>query len=52
MVDPGPLKALSDSSEREGSPGPSLEGEEFGRRLAYGLAVVIFIIFLIGSCKG
>lgn len=52
MVDPGPLKALSDTSEEGGDESPSMEGEEFGFRCAIGVAVVVFFLFLIGAMKG
>lgn len=56
MVDPGPLKALSDTEEDYESSPPtpvgSMDGEQFGTLFAIGVAVVIFLIFLVGACKG
>lgn len=57
MIDPGPLKALSDTEEdcESGPPVPvseGMDGDTFGTYFAFVLGVVIFIIFAIGSCKG
>ncbi len=57
MIDPGPLKALSDTEEdcESGPPVPvsaGMDGDEFGWYVAIVLGVVIFFIFAIGSLKG
>lgn len=52
-MDIEPLKALGDSRGKDDEANsPSLEGEQFGYRLAIGVAVVLFFIFLVGTCKG
>ena len=57
MIDPGPLKALSDTEEDYDSSPPApvsegMDGDEFGWYFAFVLGVIIFVIFAIGSCKG